>query len=68
MRKNELYIKITYILKLLLNVVISGTEALIVWGSKFLYVFAACELSHVLTPSISSLLLMKRCDPNHLFM
>jgi hypothetical protein len=42
--------------------VTSGIEALVVSGNKFLYV--ACELSHVLTPSISSSLLLKRYDLN----
>jgi hypothetical protein len=28
---------------------------------------AACEPSHVLTPSINFMLLLKGCDPNHFF-
>jgi hypothetical protein len=71
MKKLLLYTKITYILKVLLNVVITGIEALIVLGNKFLFIYlskksAACELSHVLTPSTNSLLL-KSCDLNQFF-
>jgi hypothetical protein len=60
-----------YILKLLLKVVIAGIEAL-VSGNKFVYACvkkksAACELSHVLSPSINTLLLLKSSDPNQFF-
>jgi hypothetical protein len=51
-------------LTLLLNVVTSGTEAFVASGNKVLYAY---ELSHVLTPSINSSLLLKRCDPNEFF-
>jgi hypothetical protein len=37
MRKELLYIKNTYILKLLLNVVTIGSELLVESGNKFLY-------------------------------
>jgi hypothetical protein len=37
MRKNLLYTKNTYILKLLLNIFTVGNEALVVLGHKFLY-------------------------------
>jgi hypothetical protein len=70
MRKNLLYPKIMYILKLICNVVTAGTEALVVWGISFcmpvLKKSAACELSHILKLSINSLLL-KRCDHNQFF-
>jgi hypothetical protein len=58
MRKEKrlLYTKNMYILKLLLNVDTTGIEALVLSG-KFLY---ACELSHILTPSINSLLLRSK--------
>jgi hypothetical protein len=58
-----------YILKLLLNVVITGIEALVSGVSFCMPVSeksAACELSHVLTHSINSLLL-RHCDPNQFF-
>jgi hypothetical protein len=46
--------KDTYVLKLLLNVVSAGIEALVVSGNKILYACVkksvACELSNVLTP------------------
>jgi hypothetical protein len=52
-----------YILKLLLIVGAAVIEVLVT-GSKFLYAcVAACQLSHVLTPSINSLLL-KRSEAN----
>jgi hypothetical protein len=38
-RKKKLYTKTTYIFKLLLNIVTTGTEALVVSGSKFLYAY-----------------------------
>jgi hypothetical protein len=45
-------------LKLLLNIVTFGIEALVILSNKFLYACvkqsAAFELSHVLTPSINS--------------
>jgi hypothetical protein len=57
-----------YILKLLLNVVAAGIEALLICGNKFfMHVSkksAACELSHFLTPSISYSFLLKLCDPS----
>jgi hypothetical protein len=59
----------TYIIKLLLNAVTVGTEALV---SEILLCMpvskksAAWELRHVLTASSNSLLL-KRCDPNQSF-
>jgi hypothetical protein len=60
--------KNAYILKLLLNIVTARTEALVISGNKFMHACvkksAACELSHVLTPSICSSLLMKHCDLN----
>jgi hypothetical protein len=53
-------------LKLILNVITSGIEAFVVSGNKFLYtcakMCAACELSHVLTPSIKSTLSLKFCN------
>jgi hypothetical protein len=66
-----IYIKNTYILKLLLNVVTARLEALIL-GNTFLYarvkeLFDARELSHVLTPSINSSLLLQLCDSNQFF-
>jgi hypothetical protein len=63
------FMKNTYILILLLNVVAPGIEALIISGNKLLYacVEEVCELSHVLTPSINFLLLLQSCDPNQLF-
>jgi hypothetical protein len=68
--KMNYYVKNTYILKLLLNLVTAGIEAL-VSGNKFCMPVskksAACELSHVLTPSINSSLLLKRCDRNQFF-
>jgi hypothetical protein len=57
-------------LKLLLNVIIAGTEAFVISRNKYLYAcvkkFATYELSHVLTFRHSSLLL-KLCDPNQFF-
>jgi hypothetical protein len=57
MRKNLLYLKNTYILKLLLNVVTAGIEALVVLGIKFCMPVSkksvACELSHVSTSSVT---------------
>jgi hypothetical protein len=71
MREQIYYIqKSTYTLKLLLNVVTAGTEAL-VSGKKFCMPvsekYAACELSHILIPSTNSSLLLKSCDPSHFF-
>jgi hypothetical protein len=69
MRKNVLYTKNTYILKLLLNIVTATIEALVLGISFCMLVSkksATCELSHILTPSISSLLLMC-CDYNQFF-
>jgi hypothetical protein len=67
--KNFIMYKNTYILKLLLNIVTTRIEALVIWRSKFFMPMskksAACECSHVLTPSINSLL--KRCDLNQFF-
>jgi hypothetical protein len=59
----------TYILKLLLSVVTAGTDALVISGNKVLYAFVkeACKLSQILTPSINSSLLLKRCDRNQFF-
>jgi hypothetical protein len=58
-----------YILKLLLNAVIAGIEALVT-GNTFLFaclkMSAACERSHVFISSVSSSLLLKRCDLNQL--
>jgi hypothetical protein len=45
-RKNVLYRKNTYILKLLLNLFTAGIEALVISRNKFLY--AICELRHIL--------------------
>jgi hypothetical protein len=62
-----LYTKYTYILKLHLNPATSEIEKLVVWGNKFCTPvskkFAACELIHVLTPSINSSLLLKQAVP-----
>jgi hypothetical protein len=64
--------KNTYILelKLLLSIVTTEIETLVL-GNKFLYSsvkeVAACELSHVLAPSINSSLLLKSCDHNQFF-
>jgi hypothetical protein len=46
MRKTILYTKNTYILKLVLNVVTTGIEALVLSGNKFMY---ACvkEVCHL---------------------
>jgi hypothetical protein len=72
-KKKYLYTKNTYILKLLLNVVTAGIEALVASGNKFCMPVskksAACELSHVLIPSInfSLLVLLKHCDLNQFF-
>jgi hypothetical protein len=67
MEKNHYIQKNMYILKLLLNIVTTGTEALVILGNKFCMPVskksAACELSHILTPSINSSLLLKCCDP-----
>jgi hypothetical protein len=63
MRKKLLYTGNMYILKLLLSVVTTRIKALVMSGNKIMY---ACELSHVLTPSISPLLL-KDSDPNQFF-
>jgi hypothetical protein len=45
-RKNNYYVKNAYILKLLLNIVTAGTEALVVLGNKFLYAYVkeVCRL------------------------
>jgi hypothetical protein len=71
MRKKCYIQKTTYILKLLLNVVTAGIEALVYRGISFcipvLKKSAACEFSHVLTPSINSSLLLKLCDPHKFF-
>jgi hypothetical protein len=60
-----------YILKLILNVVTAEIEAFVILGKKFLYACvrksAACELSHILTPSMNSSLLLKCYDPNQFF-
>jgi hypothetical protein len=54
-------------LKLRLSVVTAGIEV-VASENKFLNAYvkesAACELSYILTPSINSSLLLKRCDPN----
>jgi hypothetical protein len=42
-RKKLLYIKITYILKLLLNVVTAGIEILVVSENKYMYEYAFVE-------------------------
>jgi hypothetical protein len=59
MRKKLLYAKYKYVLKILLNIVIAGIETLVVSGENFCIPVsknsAACELSHILTPSINSL-------------
>jgi hypothetical protein len=69
--KNVLHTKNLHILKLLLNVVTAGIEALVVLGNKFCEPVSkksdTCELSHVLTPSINSSLLLKCCDYNQFF-
>jgi hypothetical protein len=71
MRKKIIVYKNTYIFMLLLNLVTPGIEALVVSGNKFLYAgvekSAACELSHILTPSINSSLLLKSFDLNRFF-
>jgi hypothetical protein len=53
-----------YILRLLPNIVTTRVAALGILENKFLYacVKEACELSHILTPSINSPLLLKHCD------
>jgi hypothetical protein len=60
-----------YILKLLLNIATAGIEGLIILGNKFCMSVsknsAACELSHVLTSSISSSLFLKSYDHNQFF-
>jgi hypothetical protein len=65
-KKHLLYTKNTYIFKRFLNLVTAGNEAL-----RFCMPVskksAACELSHVFTPSINSSLLLKRCDRNQFF-
>jgi hypothetical protein len=63
MRTKLLFTKNTYTLKLLLNVVTAGIEVLVYACTKE----AACELSHVYTPSVNSLLLLKRYDPSQFF-
>jgi hypothetical protein len=59
-----------YILKPLLNAVTAGIEALVILENKFCMPVseksAACELSHISTPSITSLLLKSR-DSNQFF-
>jgi hypothetical protein len=64
-------LKTMYTGNLLLNAVIAGTEALVVWRNKFcMYVsknYATCELSHVLTPLINSWLLLKLYNLNQFF-
>jgi hypothetical protein len=67
--KNCITYKRTYTLKLLLNEVTDGIEALVILGNTFLYACAcACmQLSHVLTPSINSSLLLNCCDLNQFF-
>jgi hypothetical protein len=65
-KKMLLYKKHTYILKVLLSVVAARIEAFVILGISFCTPVskksAACELSHVLTPSINSSLLLKHCD------
>jgi hypothetical protein len=65
------YTKNVYVLKLLLNVVTARIEALVVSGNKLLYALskksAAYDISHSLTPSINSSLLLKNCDCNQFF-
>jgi hypothetical protein len=64
MRKQFIIYK-KYVLR---NIVTAGIEAFVVSRNKFLYVRVKevwiCELSHVLTSSINSPLLLKPCDPN----
>jgi hypothetical protein len=59
-----LYTKNMYIIKLLLNTVTARIAALGTLENKLLYacIKEACELSHILMPSINSPLLLKRCD------
>jgi hypothetical protein len=70
-RKKCYYVqKQMYILKLHLNVVTAGIEALVISGNNFSYACvksAVCELSHILRPSINSSLLVKCCVPNQFF-
>jgi hypothetical protein len=62
-KKIIMYQTNTYILKLLLNVVNAGIQALVISGNKFCVPVskksAARELSHVLTPSNNFSLLLK---------
>jgi hypothetical protein len=69
MRQKLLYTKNTYILKLILRVVTGGTEPFTVLGNKVLYacVKEHCKVSHILTPSINSTLLLKHCYLNQFF-
>jgi hypothetical protein len=70
MRSKCYYVqKNTYIFKLLLYIVTAGIEALVISGNTFLYAFVkeACVLSHILTPSINSSLLLKPYNPNQSF-
>jgi hypothetical protein len=67
-KKKLLYAKKSNTLKLLLNVVTAGSEALVASRNEYLHACvkksAACDLSQALTPSINSSLLLKCCDPN----
>jgi hypothetical protein len=59
-----------HILKLLLNVVTAELRHLyqgISFCTPVSKKSAACEFSHVLTPSINSSLLLNHCDPNQFF-
>jgi hypothetical protein len=60
--------KNVYVRKLLLNIIISGIEALVL-GNKFCMPVSkkstACVLSHV--SSVKSSLLLKGCDTNQFF-
>jgi hypothetical protein len=53
-----------HILKLLFSVITTGFEALVFTGNKFLYASVKEVCRYVLTASINSSLLLKRCDPN----
>jgi hypothetical protein len=66
-RNNLIIYKNTYILKLLLNAVTTVIEQGISFCMPVSMKYAACELCHVLTLSINSSLLLKRCDPNQFF-
>jgi hypothetical protein len=71
MRKHVLYTKNTYILKLLLNIVTAGIEALVASGNKFLYARDSEICRLCAQPRFDTfqqlVLLLKRCDPKQFF-